>query len=705
MSDAHTVTTSCAYDCGARCLLHVEVEGGRIARIGTEKGPGFVLTACARGLSGRAVIEAPDRLRTPLLRRGPRGSGDFEPIGWGEALDLAAGRLRDTIQRRGPEAVLLVGYSGSEGALHDTFRTGRRFFDLLGGCTLVHGNTSLEGGRVACRMMLGHEHTGSTRDNLLHSRLILLWGWNPRVTRFRPYTWSFLKQARAAGARVIAVDPRRTPSAEGLDAEWIPIRPGTDAALMLAMAWVMLDEGLHDRAFLEAHTAGFEPFAAYVRGEDDGQPKTPAWAAPLTGVPVAQIVALARAYATAKPAALCTGWAPGRSAFGEQFHRVAITLSAMTGNLGVLGGHVGGGVDRMPLGALAATLPLPGPGVPSVHVTQVSDALLRGRAGGHPTDIELLYVVGSNLLNQFPDTNRGAAALQRPAFTVVHDLFMTPTARYADLVLPVTHALERDDLAPPWIGGPYLIAANKAVEPPPGVRSDLAIFAALAERLGVAGYSDTDEQGWLRRFLDATPGLPSYDELRAHGVYRMPLDGPRVAFREQVEHGAPWPTPSGRIEIHAPALAALGDPLQPALPSWLPPWEGPGDPLALRFPLQLVTPHARTRVNSQLDNIPSLKRQADDRLWLHPRDAAARGLADGDRVRVFNDRGALRTRVQVTDGILPGVVSLDAGAWYRPGPDGVDDGGCVNVLTRAQPSPAGATPCNTALVEVVAEPA
>jgi len=719
---ARIVPTGACYDCGGRCVLKVHVRVGVATRVETDDGEEPQLRACARGRAYRQQVYSPDRLRFPLKRIGPRGEGQFERISWDEALDTVATKLVQIKETYGPQAIWVHTYSGHAGLFHGGLIV-RQLLRSFGGYTSCWGGASAEGSVFASRATYGTLSTGHTRDDLVNSRLILLWGVNPATSIYSTNTSFYLVQAKEAGAKIILIDPRYTDTAATLADQWIPIRPGTDAAMMVAMAQVMIAEKLHDRRFLDKYTSGFEKFQDYVMGIEDGVVKTPAWAEAKTGVPAATIVSLAREYATTKPAALIPGYAPGRTAFGEQYHRAASTLAAMTGNVGVHGGG-SAGFERGPVGPMVPpsffetkdgatykeqlkALDVARRHHAHPHVCRIWDAILEGTAGGYPSDIKMAYIAFANPLNQLPNTNKGVKALQKLESIVVQEQFMTATARFADILLPVSTIWERNDFARPWLSGPYFLYLNKVIEPVPEVKSDLEICRELAARLGIhEPFFDIAEEEGIRLLVqgmgDVMEEVGDFEKFKREGVHKIRLPSPRLCFKKQIEdpESNPFPTPSGKIEIYCQRIADLNNPDIPSIPEYIEPWEGPGDPLREKYPLQLITIHHKTRAHSCFDNNPWLSELEPQSLWINTWDAQSRGINNGNEVRVFNERGETIIQARVTERIMPGVVALGEGAWYRPDKKGRDRAGSPNVLTRDQYSPGGAFPVNTSLVQV-----
>ncbi|MBI4495334.1 MAG: molybdopterin-dependent oxidoreductase [Deltaproteobacteria bacterium] len=724
IQEERVIMTACSSHCGGRCLLQVHVKDGVITRIETDEGEEPQLRACLRCRAYRQRVYDPNRVKYPMRRKGERGEGKFERISWDEALDETAAQLNRVRSAYGPAAVLFMGSGGDSMHLHNR----KAFYELLamtGGCTTTWAAHSYEGGLFASMVTYGTLSSVSDFDDLLHSRMIIMWGWDPVISVNECNTSWYLIQAKEKGARIISVDPRYTNSASVLAHQWIPIIPGTDAAMLLAIAYVIIQENLQDQAFLDRYTVGFERFRDYLLGVEDGQAKTPSWAAGITGVSAGVIAALAREYATTKPAALVAGCSSGRTAYGEQYHRAAQALSAMTGNVGVHGGwsdrssaqlvHYGGfdfKVGRLPAssgnpvdkGAPPRRSSLPtqkGSDCSArIHISEFADAILRGKAGGYPADIKMMVVLHTNPVNQYPNTNKIIQALGRLEFIVMAEQVMNSAARYADILLPVSTFMERNDIL---TGGavPFYGYARKVIEPLHESRSPLEIYSGLGRRLGITSYEEKTEEEWLREMVKGSY-LPDYDELKRKGVYRLPLAESRAAFLDQIRDPErhPFPTPSGKIEIFSQRLADMNDPLLPPIPKYIETWESRNDPLSEKYPLQMITPHFLRRTHSQFETLPWLRELLPQALTMHSSDAASRGIRPGDRVRVFNDRGEVIVPALVTERILPGVVELPQGAWFQPDERGVDRGGCTNVLSRDARSPGGASCYNTCLVQV-----
>jgi anaerobic dimethyl sulfoxide reductase subunit A len=724
MSENETLITACSHDCGGRCVLKLHVHNDRIVKIETDDGDEPQLRACLRGRAYRQRVYSPDRLKYPMKRVGERGEGKFERISWDEALDTVASeliRIRDT---HGNASILYVPGAGSQSVLHGA-QAVERLLAKFGGYTRFWGTPSFEGALFGSMASYGTIMTGNDRADLLNSKIIIMWGWNPAVTVWDSGTMLALIKAKEQGIKIICVDPRLTESTAVLGSEWIPIRPSTDAAMLIAMAYVMLEHGLYDQSFLDTYTIGFEKFRDYVLGSEDGISKTPIWAEKITGVPSSTIERIAMEYATAKPAALIPGWGPARMSMGEQFSRAAIVLCCMTGNVGKEGGYSGGFMrafhsrqigmprgERNPVEVGSAYRPnslykMRGAGHPTaarIHMIKLHDAILQGKAGGYPCDPKMAYIVASSYPNSYPNINKAVTALKSLEFVVVQEQRMTPGARFADILLPVNTFMEREDVISPWLGSPYLIHMEKAIESMYESKTDRDICDELAKRLSIADYREgyTDEE-WLRFIAETTGDVTDYAEFKKRGVLKLKSERPFVAFREQIEDPGnnPFPTFSGKIEIYSEHIAEMQNPKLPPVPKYITAVEGYGDPLSKQFPLQLTTTHHKPATHSSLEGVPWLTEVEPRELWINPKDAEIRDVSHGDEVLVFNNRGKVLVKAKVTERIMPGVVNLGQGGWFDIGEDGIDRGVCANMLVPDEHSPGGAWSCNTVLVEVI----
>lgn len=738
-----------AHNCGGRCLLIAHIHDGRITRLDTDDRPDTLaapqLRACVRGRAYLRRQYHPDRLTQPLKRIGRRGEGKFASITWDEALNLVASEMQRVKATYGNSALFVPYGTGSYNQLNGS-QTARRLMNLFGGCLGIYNSYSWGAINIATPYVYGTLQTGNQRQDWLNSKYILMWGWNPAEMRDGTNSDYFVKLARENGARVVCIDPRHTLSAASLADEWIPIRPGTDTAMMTAMAYVMITERLVDADFIRTHCVGFdraqmppgsedaESYTDYVLGTRDGIAKTPEWAESTTTVPRETIARIAREYATTKPAMLYQGYGMQRRAYGEQVVRAGCVLAAITGNVGIAGGWAGGLANQVPDAPFWNVFPVgTNPVAAAIPVFLWTEAVLRGKsmtsadgiigADRLDNDIKLIYAVASNvLINQHANVNRSARILQdesRVEFIVVQDQFMTSSAQFADVILPACTQFETWGVEDGWKYGDEVILMPQLVEPLGQTRSDYRICADIAERLGFGdAYTEgRDEREWVAWCLDryrATrfPDLPALDDFERSniGVYAKPVTKPAVAFEAfRADPGAhPLDTPSGKIEIFSARLHALNRPDEiPAVPKYVQEWESPFGPEAARYPLQVMGHHTLHRVHSTHDNNDWLAEAFPQRLFINPVDATARGIADGDRVKVFNERGATVIPCRVTNRILPGVIDLPQGAWWSPDDAGVDRAGSINVLTSERWTPlAFGTAQHTAMaqVEKVAEP-
>ncbi len=710
MSQMKYVPVSCNRDCITGCPLTAVVENGRVVRIVNSPYRSEYMNGCARGFLYHKVLYHPDRLKHPLIRTGERGGGSFREAAWDEALDYVAQQLERLVDQYGHEAVMLIGGSGAcRGAFHNTSLIPRRFFGLYGGCTDTAGNYSSQATDFVKPYMYGTKYVGIDIKTLLHSKMIVLWGFNAADTRFGAETEAVLNRAKENGIPIVVIDPRRTRTVRRYAAEWLPVYPGSDSALMLAVLYVIVSRGLENREYIERYSSGFSGLKKYVLGLDGSPPKTPSWAESCCGLPAERIEQFALKYAAARPAALLPGLSIQRAVGGEEADRLGGVLQLVLGNVGVKGGSTGSGQWNILETPRFGKLPVPeNPAGSEVPVYQWADAALQGKSGGWPADIRCLYSVGGNYIVQGSDVQKNIRAFQAMDFIVTHDYFMTDTARFSDVVLPVTTFLERRDIMRTSMN--YLFFSEQAAEPVGSSRNDWDIFAALAERLGFADRftGGRNAEQWIETLLSecAPEDIENFIQT---GVYAG-HDQERVGLSDFITDPERYPlqTPSGKIEIDVPAFEELGG---SHFPVWRPMTDRePGAELhsGRTYPLFMVTPHEKMRNNSQFSNIEEFHRKIDRRLWINPEDASARGIFNGGRVRVISPQGEIELEAGVTDNIMPGVVSCSQGGWLKANGDStagtvVFGIGAINMITSTDPTlPSRGSRTHSVKVEVCA---
>ncbi len=767
--ELQTIVTSCAHNCGSRHALVAHKKGDVIVRLSSDDGRyqegGFYgkdteeepqLRACLRGRSYRQRLYSAERLLYPMMRVGKRGEGKFKRASWDEALGFVADKMIELKNAYGPTALLDQSYAGATwGVLHKSDQIEglqARFLGMFGCRTNSWSVPSYQGTTFSSRMTFGTIEDGNDDDTFAHSKLIIMWGWNPAYTFHGGNTFYYMRLAKQRGCKFVLVDPQYTDSAAAYDAWWIPIKPNTDAAMMAAMAHHIFTNDLQDQAFIDRFCQGVdagtmpewakdkENFKDYILGKYDGVPKTPEWAEPICGVKAADIRKLAQMFATTKPAALKASWAPGRAAYGEQYSRMAAALQAMTGNIGLLGGSAEGVGKAWHAQSIAypydkyanvwfaaiksdrwAHCVL---NYPNVRREEIGLWPRPDKHDGKIPNIRGIFWQGSDWFNQLTNINKEIQAIQKLDLVVCMDSTITPSGLWADVLLPVATHFERHDVALPWYKGHYYIHRPKVIEPLGESKTDFQIYTELARRLGFSqrynpkaqsNYfernDETDEaylrEWWENRVMRKQRVTMSWDEFKQHGIYKFKLSRPFVAFQDQIEKGKKFKTKSGKIEIFSGQLASVKDwtrtqfgyPI-PSIPKWIEPWESLNSEKVTEFPFHLVTPHPRWRTHSIFNNCSWLRETYEQEVTINAANAKELGVKTGDVVEVWNERGRVVVPVYVTERCMPNVAVLHEGAWMDLDKDGIDRAGNPDFLTLDEPSPAGAFAYNTILVNI-----
>jgi biotin/methionine sulfoxide reductase len=717
--------------------------------------PSPLLHSIPDAVAHRSRVMRP-AVREGWLKGGPgsvrerRGSDRYIEVSWDRALDLVTNELKRVISEFGNESIFAGSYGwASAGRFHHAQSQLKRFLTRIGGFTSSRDSYSNAAGSVLARRVVGTSQLvdgpGTSWQSIIeHTNLVVMFGGIPlRNTQIRPggpsehTTRDYLARSKAAGVRFCNISPIRDDAVEFLNAEWLAPRPQSDTAIILAIAHTLIAEELYDAGFIARYSVGFERFRDYVLGHADGVPKSADWAAKLSEIPADVIRRLAREMAHARTF-IVMNWSLQRGDHGEQPFWAAIALAAMLGQIGLPGGGIAFGYGSMEgLGHYDQDIPLPtfpignNPTRSFIPVARISDLLLNpgkvfqydGKDLVYP-DIRLVYWSGGNPFHHHQDLNRLVSAWRRPETIIVHEPWWTATARRADIVLPSTTTVERDDLGAS-AKDRYLTAMKRAIAPVGAARDDYATFSELAERFGVVQeFTEGRSSGqWLKHLYDeakrnaarrnqAWPYWPDFEDFWERGYFELPVSPRPFVLFDQFRNDPivnPLATPSGRIEIFSERIASFKYDDCHGHPAWFEPAEWLGSAKASDYPLHLLTTQPETRLHGQMDmGRVSLESKIKGRepIRINARDATARKIQAGDVVRVFNDRGALLAGAIVTDEIRPGVAQLATGAWFDPvdpgNPGSLDKHGNANVLTldRGTSRLAQGSSAQTTLVQI-----
>ncbi|HOI23607.1 MAG: molybdopterin-dependent oxidoreductase [Spirochaetia bacterium] len=699
----------CGRDCGGNaCPLLASLENGRVVGIGHNPAAGEFLRGCPKGFALPAQHYSPHRIRQPLIRKGPRGSGRFVESSWEQVLALIAEKLAACRADHGALSLLCLSSAGSTGALHNTEKLTLRFLRATGGCSAVKGNYSSNAAAHALKKALGLDYLRSGFDPATVDKagLIVLWGANVLEARLGAELPARLVQASKRAVPIVSIDPRRTGTGRILGAEWIPILPGADSAMMYALLFLFLRFGAVEKSYLDARVAGFDRLASFVLGRSDGQPKDPAWAEKRCGVEAKKIEELARRWISAKPVMLIPGYSIQRTEKGEEAMRLCLALQLASGNFGLPGASTGSINNKLPgprVGSLSEG-EAGGEGA-AVPVLRWPDAIL-GDYAPLKSPIKAVYTAGGNFLNQGADIRKNIRAFESLDFAVCHELFLTPTAAYCDVVLPAASPLQKEDIGIPW-GGNYLLYKPRVLPLEGMERSDYDIFAELSSLMGGedAFTEGLSESQWIHRFI-AESEIRDVDAFKTSGIYfgreqersglgdfaADPVGRPLKTASGKVELDSPfwggftWPAPAsrpGRSSHAGPpraktagagvALASGASVARSPRSDQSP----PGEALDT-YTFLLISPKERLRVHSQWGHRPDEILRS--RLVVNEGEAGQLGLADGQELELFSASGSTLIRLSLSPDIMPGVVSIYEGSWCsddqgRPVP------GSANYLT------------------------